>query len=81
MAAFYDNEGREWLAEKVGRTSGILSPKNNDPSVLAPHDIVRLSCTIDGQKTFCETTIKAGTLEDMSQEDFLELLERSRPSS
>ena len=78
MAAFYDTEGREWLAEKIGRTSGIMSPKDKDPSALAPHDIVRLTCTVEGQQLVRETTVEAGTLDGLSSNGLLKLLDRAR---
>ena len=77
MSAFHDNEGREWLAEKVGRTSGILSSKDGDPSALSPYDIIRFSSTFEGEESVRETTLKAGTLRDLSKEELVELLARA----
>jgi hypothetical protein len=78
MATFYDNEGREWLAENVGRTSGILSPKDQDPAALAPHDIIRFSSTTDDGDLIRETTLQVGTFGGLSQEEFLKLLDSAR---
>ena len=81
MATFHDTEGREWLAEKVGRTSGILTPKDRDPAALAPHDIVRFSCTTDDGDLIREKTLQAGIFDDLSQEDLLRLLDNARKIS
>ena len=81
MAVFHDNEGHEWLAEKAGRTSGIISPKHEDRSALTPHDIIRFSCTIDGRETVRETTLQAGTLDDLSGEELLKLMNQARTVS
>jgi hypothetical protein len=78
MATFHDSEGRQWLAENVGRTSGILSPKDQDPASLAPHDIIRLSCTVEGGELVRETTLQPGTLDELSQEELVKLVDRAR---
>ncbi len=78
MVHVHDSEGREWLAEKIGRTSGILSPTDKPDALLAPHDIIRFSCTDVAGGLVRETTLTVGTLENLSEEELLDVLSQAR---
>ncbi len=63
---FTDDSGRSWSAERIGRTSGIVSSGklSNLPS---PSDIIRFICQSDNDEPDRETTISAGALEELEE--------------
>ncbi len=73
---FSDEEGREWTAERIGRTSGIVS---TDPTrhLPLPSDIIRFSCT-SADESDRETTVEAGALEQYDETDLRKIHKTAR---
>ncbi len=73
---FTDEEGREWTAERIGRTSGIVStdPSKNMPM---PSDIVRFSCK-SADEPDRESTVEAGALERYQEADLRKVHREAR---
>lgn len=73
---FVDKSGRKWIAERVGRTSGIVSGKSMH-SMPAPADILRFTCQ-DADEPERESTINAGALGDIEDIELMKILEGAR---
>jgi hypothetical protein len=73
---FTDEEGREWTAERIGRTSGIVStdPTKNLP---LPSDIIRFSCK-SADEPDRESTVEAGALERFEEADLRSIHKKAR---
>lgn len=74
---FTDETDRKWLAERVGRTSGIVGPDGKS-ALPGPADILRFSCSSDSSEKLREATITAGSLGDLTEEELREILSRAR---
>ncbi len=72
-----DQNGRVWHAERVGRTSGIISTRKS-ASLPPPSDIIRFVCESDESESVRETTIRAGSLGEMPEEELIEILFSAR---
>jgi hypothetical protein len=66
MRTFSDEQGKTWKAERIGRTSGIVSSEKGSRSLPEPADIIRFVCESDPDEAQRETTMKAGLLSDSS---------------
>jgi len=73
---FTDEAGHTWLVERVGRTSGIVSGERGAP-MPEPADILRFTRT-DADEPDRETTIRAGSLADLTEESLRESLAQAR---
>lgn len=73
MRVVTDDVGRRWLAERVGRTSG-LHTKKGQASFPEPQDIVRFSCESDRKESAREVTTRAGLLEQLTDGELKALL-------
>ncbi len=73
-----DESGREWSAERVGRTSGLMSRKGRGAPALEPADIIRFRCPSHPEEPEREVTAKAGLLEVLSEEELGALLKTAR---
>ncbi len=69
-----DDAGRRWLAERVGRTSGIVSTKREGRGFPEPADIVRFTCESDQKESAREVTTRAGLLEQLTESELKALL-------
>lgn len=69
-----DDAGRRWSAERVGRTSGIVSTKGKAASFPEPADIVRFACASDRGEPPREVTTRAGLLEQFTESELKALL-------
>jgi hypothetical protein len=79
MRAITDQEGRRWVAERIGRTSGIVRPDSSAGSGFPePTDIIRFSCESRRDEAERETTLRAGLLEELSDSELLTLLQSAR---
>lgn len=78
MRQLTDQRGQSWTAERVGRTSGMI-PRGDDVTDPEPHDIVRFRCKAGGTKDR-EITLKAGLLEELSDEEMRDILESAPPA-
>jgi len=74
---FHDESGREWSAEMVGRTSGIVRP-GAAPDETNPSDIVRFVCRSDKEQSKREITLAPGKLEDASDAELAEIMKTGR---
>jgi hypothetical protein len=74
---FQDENNREWVAERVGRTSGIVSSKS-DAAFPAPADILRFNCRSDPDEAERESTITAGGLGELDEDELRKILEKAR---
>ena len=74
----FDEDGRSWTAERIGRTSGIVGPKDTSHSVPGPADIVRFVCKSDPKEDDRETVMPAGLLSEASDADLIEVLQSAR---
>lgn len=72
---FSDDSGREWVVERVGRTSGIVTHKGSVP---APADILRFTCKSDPEEGERETTMPPGSLDHVPLNELLEMLKTAR---
>jgi hypothetical protein len=78
MRLLTDKEGRSWIAEQIGRTSGIVAPGKPPGSFPEPADILRFTCQSHSDEPQRETTVRANELDDLSDEDLLKLLDSAR---
>jgi hypothetical protein len=78
MQTFSDKEGRTWKAERIGRTSGIVSSEKGNRSLPEPADIIRFVCQSDPDEQDRETTMRAGIVSSSSDEDLASILEGAR---
>ena len=69
-----DDTGRRWSAERVGRTSGLVSTKRRSAGFPEPADIVRFSCESDTREPSREITTRAGLLEQFTDSELRALL-------
>lgn len=69
-----DDTGRRWIAERVGRTSGLIPAKKDKGTFPEPADIVRFSCESDRSEQAREATIRAGLLEQLTESELKNLL-------
>ena len=69
-----DDAGRRWMAERVGRTSGLVRAKAEKGSFPEPADIVRFNCESDRSESAREVTTRAGLLEQMTDSELKALL-------
>jgi hypothetical protein len=69
-----DDAGRRWSAERVGRTSGLVSTRRKSTGFPEPADIVRFDCESDKQEPARETTTRAGLLEQLTDTELKALL-------
>lgn len=74
---FTDETNREWLAERVGRTSGIVGPDGKS-ALPGPADILRFSCSTDPSQKLREATVTAGSLSELSEAQLREILGSAR---
>lgn len=75
MRSVKDSDGREWTAETVGRTSGLMSRSGLSKPELEPADIIRFTCRKDPSEAQREVTAKAGLFETFTAEELTSLLE------
>ena len=79
MRTFNDQEGKTWTADRIGRTSGIVTTKKGGHhSLPEPADIIRFSCQSDPNEAERETTMKAGLLANSSDADLISSLGSAR---
>ena len=64
--------------ERIGRTSGIVTPKNGGHSLPEPADIVRFVCQSDQDEPARETTMGPGLLTNSSDSELLAVLQAAR---
>jgi hypothetical protein len=69
-----DDAGRRWVAERVGRTSGIIPTKKTAVGFPEPADIVRFACEADADEPAREVTTRAGLLEQLTDSELKALL-------
>lgn len=69
-----DDAGRRWVAERVGRTSGMVSTKAKAAGFPEPADIVRFGCESDRGEPAREVTTRAGLLEQLTDSELKALL-------
>jgi hypothetical protein len=69
-----DDAGRRWSAERVGRTSGLVSTRRKSTGFPEPADIVRFDCESDKKEPARETTTRAGLLEQLTDSELKALL-------
>jgi hypothetical protein len=69
-----DDAGRRWQAERVGRTSGMVSTKPKPGGFPEPADIIRFNCESDHNEPAREVTTRAGLLEQLSESELKALL-------
>ena len=69
-----DDAGRRWMAERVGRTSGLVRTKKEKSGFPEPADIVRFSCESDRSEAAREVTTRAGLLEQLTDTELKALL-------
>ncbi len=78
LRSFEDDQGRCWTVERIGRTSGIVTPKDGGGALPEPADIVRFVCQSDPDEPARETTMGAGLLTNSSDSDLLSSLQGAR---
>lgn len=74
MRWIIDDAGRRWSAERVGRTSGLVSTKHRPAGFPEPADIVRFECQSDPKESAREITTRAGLLEQLTDSELKALL-------
>ncbi len=74
----FDEDGKSWAAERIGRTSGIVGPKDADQSIPGPADIVRFVCKSDPNEADRETIMPAGVLREASDAELVKVLQSAR---
>ena len=74
----FDEDGKSWSAERIGRTSGIVGPKDTSHSVPGPADIVRFVCKSDSTEADRETIMPAGVLGQATDSELIEVLQSAR---
>ncbi len=78
MRTFEDEQGKQWAADRIGRTSGIVARGSGEKSFPEPADIVRFTCKSDPDEPDRETTMKAGIISTSSVEDLRSSLGAAR---
>jgi hypothetical protein len=78
MRTVVDDQGRRWTIERIGRTSGIINSRAGGRSLPEPADIIRFSCQSDDEEEERETTMKAGLLQNSTDEEIIPYLEAAR---
>ncbi len=78
MRTFHDEQGKQWAAERIGRTSGIVAKGGGSKSFPEPADIVRFVCKSDPEELDRETTMKAGLIGGSTDEDLISSLGSAR---
>ena len=78
MRPLKDDQGRRWIAERVGRTSGIVPQKGSGSQAPEPADIIRFGCKSNPDEADRETTLRAGLLEELSDSELLAILQTAR---
>ncbi len=78
MRRLTDDMGRSWFAERVGRTSGMISTGRGSTKAKGefpePADIIRFSCESDEAEDAREVTTRAGLLEQLTESELQALL-------
>lgn len=69
-----DDTGRRWVAERVGRTSGLVPGRKRPGGYPEPADIVRFACESDAKEAPREITTRAGLLEQLTDSELRALL-------
>jgi hypothetical protein len=69
-----DDAGRRWVAERVGRTSGIVQSRKRSGGFPEPADIIRFACESDQKEDAREVTTRAGLLEQLTDGELRALL-------
>ena len=69
-----DDTGRRWVAERVGRTSGLVPGRKRPGGFPEPADIIRFGCESDAKETSREITTRAGLLEQLTDSELRALL-------
>ena len=73
-----DDDGITWSIERIGRTSGIVGPKDSSHSIPGPADIVRFVCESESGQQDRETIMAAGLLSDASDAELVAILKSAR---
>ena len=74
----FDDDGKSWTAERIGRTSGIIAPNEHAPSIPGPADIIRFVCASDPAEDDRETTMAAGLLGGSTDDELVAILQSAR---
>ena len=74
----FEDDGKSWTAERIGRTSGIIAPNRDTHSIPGPADIVRFVCASDPDEDDRETTMAAGLLSDPTDDELVAVLQSAR---
>jgi hypothetical protein len=77
-ARTFNEDGKSWAAERIGRTSGIVGPKDADHAIPGPADIVRFVCKSDPKEADRETIMPAGILRQASDAELVKVLQAAR---
>ena len=78
MRTFSDEQGKQWAADRIGRTSGIVARDGAAKSFPEPADIVRFTCKSDPEEPDRETTMKAGVIGSSTDEELISTLGSAR---
>ena len=78
MRTFQDQQGKQWAAERIGRTSGIVAKGGGSKSFPEPADIVRFVCKSDSDEPDRETTMKAGMIASSTDDELITCLGSAR---
>ncbi len=73
----FDDDGKSWTAERIGRTSGIIAP-NEAQAIPGPADIIRFVCASDPDEDDRETTMAAGLLSGSTDDELVAILQSAR---
>ena len=74
----FDDDGKNWTAERIGRTSGIIAPNRDAQSIPGPADIIRFVCSSDPDEDDRETTMAAGLLSGSTDDQLVAILQSAR---
>ncbi len=74
----FDDDGKSWTAERIGRTSGIIAPNQEAQSIPGPADIIRFVCASDPGEDDRETTMAAGLLSGSTDDELVAILQSAR---
>ncbi len=74
----FDDDGKSWTAERIGRTSGIIAPNEDAHSIPGPADIIRFVCDSDPDEDDRETTMAAGLLSGSTDDELVAILQSAR---
>ncbi len=77
-ARTFDDDGKSWTAERIGRTSGIVAPNRDAQSIPGPADIIRFVCASDPDEDDRETTMAAGLLSGATDGELVAILQSAR---